>query len=130
MDYATKDMRTALQAANTRREFATWLLSDAARLASAARLLGGEYWERRAARVAEAIAKAAEPEEVETDLRALHRLLTLDFTDDLNSPEAALFFDVDPDDPCADNARMCAEALERGLEALKIVRDFAIREVA
>lgn len=130
MKYATKDMRTALQAANTRREFAAWLLADADQLASAAQLLGGDPWERRAARVANAIAKAAEPEEVETDLRALHRLLTLEFTNDLNSPEAAFFFDVDPDDPRADDARMCAEALERGLAALKMVRAFAIREVA
>ncbi|MDX5417417.1 MAG: hypothetical protein LPK88_14005 [Alphaproteobacteria bacterium] len=130
MNYATKEMRTAIQAANTRREFATWLLADADRLASAARLLGGDPWERRAARVADAIASAAEPEEVESDLRALHRLLTLEFTDDLDSPEAALFFDVHPDDPRADDARLCAESLERGLEALHTLRVVAIREVA
>lgn len=130
MNYTSTDMRTALQAANTRREFADWLLADAERLASAARLLGGDPWERRAARVVEAIANTAEPEEVEADLRALHRLLTLELTDDLNSPEAALFFGVHPDDPRADDARICAEALERGLGALATVKAVAIREVA
>lgn len=130
MNYATKEMRIALQAANTRREFATWLLADADRLASAARLLGGAPWERRAARVADTIGNGAKPEEVETDLRALYRLLTLEFTDDLDSSEAALFFGVHPDDPGADDARICAEALERGLGALATVKAVAIREVA
>ncbi len=130
MNYATKEMRIALHAANTCREFADWLLADADRLASAAQMLGGDRWEHRVARVVNVIANAADLEEIETDLRALHRLLTLEFTDDLDSREAALFFDVHPDDPRADDARMCAESLENGLQAMEVFRAFAVQEAA
>lgn len=130
MNYATKEMRIALHAANTCREFADWLQADGDRLASAARLLGGDAWECRAARVVNAIASAADLEEIQTDLRELHRLLTLEFTDDLDSREAALFLDIHPDDPRADDARMCAESLEKGLQAMDVLRAFAIQEAA
>lgn len=130
MEHTAKEMRAALQAARLRREFVEWLRADAERLASAAQLLGGGFWKRRAVRVAQAIAEGDDPEEVVTDLRALHRLLTLEFTNDLDSPEAALFFDVHPDDPRADEARQCVEALERGLDALAVVRAVAIGKAA
>lgn len=130
MEHTTKQMCAVLRAAQTRREFADWLRADAERLTSAAQLLGGEPWKRRAVRVSRAMAEGADPEEVVADLRALHRLLTLEYTNDLDSPEAARFFDLHPDDPRADEARICAEALERGLNALAVVRAVAIGKAA
>lgn len=130
MNYDTKNMRAALRAANLRQDFTDWLRTDADRLISAAALLGGELWEDRAAAVVGAIAFGAEPEEVALDLDELHRLLTLEYTDDVDSPEAIYFQSVQPDDPRADDARLCAEALERGLEAMRLHAATAIREVA
>lgn len=130
MNYDINDMRAALQAAQLRREFAAWLRADADRLISAAELLGGESWETRAVEVTDALAQGTEPEDVETDLLALHRLLTLELTDDIDSIEAVRFLSVHPDDPRADDARLCAESLERGLDALGRYAALAVKEVA
>lgn len=130
MNYDTKHMRAALQAADTRRSFTEWLATDGDCLASAARLLGGSVWERRAIDVQNAIRSGNLPEDVENDLVGLHRLLTLQFTDDLDSIEAVHFMSVHPDDPRADDARFCAEALERGLEAMRTFAAYQVREVA
>ncbi|MCZ4262225.1 hypothetical protein O4G76_15390 [Limimaricola sp. G21655-S1] len=130
MNYDTKNMRAALRAANLRQDFTDWLRTDADRLISAAVLLGGELWEERAAAVVDAIAFGAEPEEVVQDLDDLHRLLTLEYTDDIDSPEALCFQSVHPDDPRADDARLCAEALERGLEAIRKYAATTVKEVA
>ncbi|MCZ4262609.1 hypothetical protein O4G76_17365 [Limimaricola sp. G21655-S1] len=123
-------MRAALQAAELRQEFIDWLRADADKLVSAARLLGGDRWQDRAAYVTDAVAVGAEPEELVADLNDLHRLLTLEFADNLEAPEAHHFFLVHPDDPRADDARLCAEALERGLEVMRAHAAALVREVA
>ncbi|CTQ33925.1 hypothetical protein [Jannaschia rubra] len=130
MNYDTTEMRATLRAAATRRAFADWLRADSDRLISAAELLGGDGWEGRAAEVAAAMADGAEPEDVEADLVALHRLLTLECMNDIESAEAVRFLAVHPDDPRADDARLCAEALERGLDALRELAAMAVQEVA
>jgi hypothetical protein len=130
MNYATTEMRAALRAVAIRRAFADWLRAEPDRLVSAAELLGGDRWEVRAATVADAMARGAEPEDVEADLEALRRLLTLECTDDIDSEEAVRFLAVHPDDPRADDARLCAEALERGLDAMHELGTLAVQEVA
>jgi hypothetical protein len=129
MNYDTTEMRATLRAAAIRRAFAEWLREDSARLVSAAGLLGGERWERRAAVVAEAMVRGAEPEDVEANLAALRRLLTLECAADFDSPEAVLFLRVHPDDPRAEDVRLCAEALERGLDSMSGMAAMGVREV-
>lgn len=123
-------MRAALQAAKLRQEFLDWLRADADKLASAARLLGGDRWEHRVTDLIDAITFGADPEDLEADLTDLHRLLTLELADDLDAPEAHYFLMVHPDDPRADDARLCADALERGLNAMRAHAATPIKEVA
>lgn len=130
MNYNNRNMRAAFQAAELRQAFSDWLRTDADRLISAAELLGGELWKDRAAAVVDTIAYGAEPEEVGQELDDLHRLLTLEYTDDIESLEALCFQSVHPDDPRADDTRLCAEAVERGLEAMRLYAATAIKEVA
>ncbi|EAQ04646.1 hypothetical protein OB2597_05170 [Pseudooceanicola batsensis HTCC2597] len=130
MNDNSKSMRATLRAAEQRGEFVAWLRADFNRLVAAADLLGGEPWTRRAGVVAEAMASGASPEVVEEELIELHRLLTLEFADDIESDEAARFAAVHPDDPIADDARVCAEALERGLQALRAFPALAVKEAA
>lgn len=123
-------MRAALQATELRQDFIDWLRSDADKLVSAALLLGGQCWEDRAISVIDAIDFGVEPEEVDADLADLHRLLTLEYVDHLNGEEAQYFIAVHPDDPRADDARLCAESLERGLKVLRAHAATLIKEVA
>ena len=69
--------------------------------------------------MAEAIGDGAEPVDFYPELEALRRLLNLELTDDVTSLEALFFAAVHPDDPRADDARICAEALQRGVVALE-----------
>jgi hypothetical protein len=60
-----------------------------------------------------------EPSDHLSELRALRSLLQLERADVLGSLEALLFALLDPDDPRADDARICAEAVARGVAALE-----------
>ncbi len=113
--------RATLRAAQTAFAFSDWLRDGGNHLAASADLLGGRKWRNRANVVIAAVMDGAPLTGLVDDLADLHKLLTLEFTDDLDSDEAALFFSVHPDDPRADEARLCAEALERGLAAIAIV---------
>ncbi|KIC14119.1 hypothetical protein [Leisingera sp. ANG-DT] len=124
------NMRAALQAAELRQKFTDWLRTDADRLVSAAQLLGGAPWEDRAMSVIDAVVCGVEPEELEADLVDLLRLLNLEYTDELDTPEAEFFLAVHPDDPRADDARLCAEGLERGLKAIRAHSATLVKEVA
>lgn len=130
MEYQNNTMRATLLAASIRRAFADWLRAEGDRVVAAAALLGEDRWERRATAVVEAIADGADPEQVAADLSDLHRLLTLECVDDIGSIEAARFMAVHPDDPRADDARICAEALDRGLAALRQLAELTVPEVA
>lgn len=129
MNYDTTEMRATLRAAIIRRDFAEWLREDSDRLVSAAGLLGGKRWERRAAAMAEVMVRGAEPEDVDADLAALRRLLTLECAADFDSPEVVRFLKVHPDDPRAEDVRLCAEALEHGLDAMGELAAMVMREV-
>jgi hypothetical protein len=60
----------------------------------------------------------------------LHHLLHLDLAQDLKSQEALCFARLHPDDPRADVARRCAEAMSRGVRALEALRLAGIKGLA
>ena len=117
----TKEMARVLAAGRLAAECEAWLRADGERLADAAELLGGPDWRRRALGAVEALAGGAELADLRDEIEALHGLLTLEPTDDPWSEEALRFLSVDPDDPRADDARLCAEALGRALAALDLL---------
>jgi hypothetical protein len=114
------DARGPLRTAHIISEaFAAWLREDGGEnLVRSAHLLGGPTWAARAQDVVDDVAAGAPPASHLAELRALRRLLHLEFVDDLDSTEAACFAAIDPDDPRADAARICAEALDRGVRTL------------
>lgn len=113
-----KDAQALLRHAHIASGFVGWLREDGERLVRAADLIGGPDWAARATRLVKAIAGGAEPAGLLPDLRALRRLLRLELADDLDALEMRLVVDIHPDDPHAENARICAEALDRGVRAL------------
>lgn len=121
MHHDLTNMRATLRAAQTAESFADWLRDGGDQMVAAAELLGGQKWRDRADAVRAAVSGGVPLFELISELSDLYQLLSLEFTDNLDSVEAALFFAVHPDDPRADEARLCAEALERGLAALTVV---------
>lgn len=119
MHHDLKAMRATLRAAHTLNVFADWLRADGGRLLEAVELLGGDRWKIRAETLLTAVSNGTQVVSLRKEFSDLFRLLSLEYTDDLESDEAALFMSVHPDDPRADNARVCAEALQRGLCAIK-----------
>jgi hypothetical protein len=119
MHHDLKAVRATLQAAQTVNEFAEWLRADADRLLDAVELLGGRRWKARAEIVLNAVSDGSNLRKINRELSELLALLSLELTVDLDSDEAALFMSIHPDDPRADDARLCTEALQRGLAALK-----------
>lgn len=123
MHHNPSTVRAILRAAQITAAFEEWLRSDGDRLVAAAELLGGASWKARASAVVVAAAEGIRPHELVRDLSDLSRLLSLELTDDLDSEEAACFILVHPDDPRADDARLCCEAVQRGLTAMRIVAE-------
>ena len=121
MHHDLKAVRATLRAAQIAAAFSDWLRDDGDHLTEAADLLGGTKWKNRADAVIAGVKNGVSPANLVDDLSNLYRLLTLKFTYDLDSDEAALFMSLHPDDPRADDARLCAEALERGLIAIATV---------
>jgi hypothetical protein len=130
MEYHNKNMRATLLAASIRRAFTDWLRAEGDRLVTTAELLCGDLWKCRATKVLDAIADGADPEQVAADLSDLLGLLTLEWVDEIDSVEAACSMAVHPDDPRADDARICAEALDRGLAAMRQLAEATVPEVA
>lgn len=113
-----RDAQALLRHAHIAEGFLGWLREYGEQLVCAADLIGGPDWAVRAERLIDAIASGAEPVGLLPDLRALLRLLRLELADDLGAIEMRLVVDIHPDDPRAENARICAEALDRGVRAL------------
>ena len=111
-------------------QFRSWIQHDADDLVRSADLLGGDVWARRAERVIDLAAPGGDPVRLAEAVGQLHRLLSLEMTDDLSSPEAARFACLDPDHPDADTARMCCEALERALASLRVLAAHGMQEAA
>ena len=111
-------------------QFRGWLRADGNDLVRSADLLGGATWARRAVRVIDLAARGTDPVRFAEAVRHLHRLLSLDLTDDPFSPEAMRFAGIDPDHPNADMARLCCQALERALPSLRILAAHGVTEAA
>ncbi|MEZ5767185.1 MAG: hypothetical protein R3D80_05570 [Paracoccaceae bacterium] len=119
--------------ANITSEFIRWLRVEGHSLVAAARLLGGSAWAKRAEDVVKTARAGHDVAARRADLLALRKLLHLEFTSQLESGEALRFALPDPDDPRAEEAQLCAEALDRGvraLEALRLVGVVNLRETA
>lgn len=111
-----------LQAAQTLSDFRDWVADSADELLDAVDLLGGPAWLPVALRAVHTAENGEDLAALLPDLRRLSRLLRLEFADRLGSEEARRFLRIHPDDPRADSARLCAEAVDRGLQALERVR--------
>ncbi len=119
-----------LHAVQTLRQFTTWLADSGDDLIDAAELLGGSKWLTVALRVIHVAEAGGDLGTVLRELKQLRCLLHVEFVADLRSHEARCFMRVHPDDPRADNARVCAEALDHGIEALGRIRAVSTEGVA
>ena len=106
-----------LHHADAAEAFRSWL-ADGDSLVAACRLLGGPRWSRQAAAVVDSIRLGSAPVELLRDLLLFQKLLSLELADEPWSTEAALLAAIHPDDPRANDARLAAEALDRGIEAV------------
>lgn len=118
----TPDLQCLLRNLNTTSVFLGWLRQDGDSLIAAASLLGGAKWTKRAHSLVEGARAGHDIAARRKDLEALRRLLHLEFADVIGSEEARRFAAIHPDDPRADRARLCAEALDRGIRALEALR--------
>lgn len=81
-------------------------------LSNAAELLGGDRWRSRAMRLQAAVAEARTlSRALREGLVAFHHLLTLRFTADPQSEEAARFAAIDPDDAVVTDLCLLADRL-------------------
>ncbi len=113
--------------------FRRFLKEEGGLLLASAELLGDSPWARPARALVQAARAGRDLSARRSTLALLHRLLHLDFTQELGSEEATCFAALYPGDPEADLVRRCAEALDRGLraiEALRLAGLFAVREAA
>lgn len=118
MNMQTNETRILLRCAQLAAAFEAWLREEGDGLIAAADLLGGPTWKARAADVVATVASGAPAIDVLSELNQLRRLLTLEYVDNPFCEEAIRFALVNPDDERADEARICAEALEKGVNAL------------
>lgn len=96
-----------------------FLIEHAEPLLDAAALLGERPAVRRTARLLEAVLDSHSPSRrVHREIIGLHRLLSLEDVDDLDSLEAACFSDVDPDSPAVADICLLADQLQSHLAAV------------
>lgn len=122
--------RSLMQTACVAASFHDWLCTEGEELIDAAELLGGDPWRGRAEDLVQAVVDGEPVGDLHDEIAALHDLLTLDPMDDPFCCEALRFMEIDPDDPRATGAMLCAEALERGLNALDRLSAVQVREAA
>jgi hypothetical protein len=111
-------------------QFGDWLRYDGDDLIRSADLLGGDLWARRAQHAVDLATRGGDPVRLVEAIGQLHRLLSLDLTDDPFSAEALRFAAIHPDHPDADMARLCCEALERALPSLRVLASHGVTEAA
>lgn len=121
MNIQTKETRILLRCAQLAAAFEAWLCEEGDCLIAAAELLGGPVWSARAENVVTVISDGESASNVLNELKELRRLLHLEYLDDPFSEESLRFAMVHPDDERADEARICAEAVERGVDALGVI---------
>lgn len=118
MQYST-NIRDLLRHIKRAETFLRWVRREGDDLVASANLLGGSAWEKRAEEIVSAARAGYDLGSRRHQLHALRRLLLLDLVDDVTSLEAVRFARLHPDDPRADIARTCAEALDRGVRSLE-----------
>lgn len=118
----TPDLQSLLRNLNATSIFLGWLRKEGDSLIAAASLLGGTKWAKRARSLVQGARSGHDIAARRKELEALRRLLYLEFVDAIGSEEALRFAAIHPDDPRADQARLCAEALDRGIRALEALR--------
>jgi len=118
----TPEIRALLRHIRTADEFLRWLREEGDLLIASADLLGGPSWSLRAKAVVHSARCGRDISSYRRSLAALRKLLNLEFVSYLESPEAARFAALNPDDPRADQARLCAEVLARSLRAIEALR--------
>lgn len=118
MHHSTK-LPCLLQPIAVANAFSDWLHDEGDTVVASANLLGGPKWAARAATVIEGVRNGDKPAFYIREFRAFCRLFHLEFSDELWSLEAQRFSAIHPDDPRAEEARVCAEALSRGVWALE-----------
>ena len=116
------NLRALLRHVTNATDFASWLHTDGEQLVNAADNLGGPKWAKRAQAVVEAVQTGQDLTAWRRELRALRQLLRLDLVNNLASEEARRFASIHPDDPRADEARRCVEALDRGIRAIEALK--------
>lgn len=124
------DTTNLLHAAKALQQFMDWLVNAGDDLLDAADLLGGRKWLAAALRIIHAAENNEDLLRFLPELRQLNRLLSLELADNLNSEEARRFLRVHPDNPRANNARICAEAVDKGIRALATVNRVNAQEAA
>ncbi len=98
---------------------AHFLLSHMDQLIDAAGVLGGQPAVRRTARLLEDVSAAtALNRRLSRELVDLHRLLSLQLVDDLDSIEAARFSEIDPCSPIVEQICLLTDQFRDYLEAL------------
>lgn len=106
--------------------FEQWVRDAADDIVAAATLLGGGQARAKAERVVRAVRSGTPVNDLVRDLRTLHRIVSLEAADDPFSEAAMRMMAIHPDDPRADVARRCAEALDTGLHAIPRLTDHHI----
>ena len=92
-------------------------------LCSAAMLLGGGDWQRRAARICDTAGdRAPLPRRFQHDVAELLGLVTLQHVDDADRIEAACFAAIDPADPVVEEIRLLSDRLQDVLFAVECER--------
>lgn len=100
-----------------------YLCAHAEALLNAAALLGDRPAVRRTARLLEELVETRQPltRRLRREILGLHRLLSLDCVDDLDSLEAVCFAGIDPASPAVEEVCLLTDGLEAHLVALEQV---------
>lgn len=99
---------------------------NAEALQNATYLLGGRPWLRRCQKLLDELGASATPtRRIRDEITKIHRLLTLQYIHDMDSPEWGYFAAIDPAQPEVEQICLLVEALETASASigLKLDRD-------
>jgi len=103
-------------------DFVTWLRDEGDILVSAADVLGGQIWARKAKEIVVTARTGGNVAARRKTLIALRQLLHRDDACLLNKDDAWRLMSLHPDDPKATRAMLCADAIGRGIRAFEALR--------
>lgn len=111
-------------------ELVTWLREEGDALISAADLLGGQAWAKKAQDIVATARIGGNVASRRKTLIAIRRLLQGDYASCLDRDEAWRFAALNPDSPEATRAMLCADALGRGIRALEALHLAGVNNVS